>query len=60
MEISYNWLKTYLDHDLTPVELCGVLTGIGLEVGSMKQVESIKGGLRGTCHRRSGEMRPPP
>jgi len=47
MEISYNWLKTYLDHDLTPVELCGVLTGIGLEVGSMKQVESIKGGLEG-------------
>ncbi len=47
MELSYNWLKTYLNHDLTPTELCRALTDIGLEVADMKQVESIKGGLAG-------------
>ncbi len=47
MNLSYNWLKTYIDLDLTPEELCEVLTGIGLEVGGMEQVESIKGGLAG-------------
>ncbi len=47
MELSYNWLKTYLNHDLTPSELCSALTDIGLEVADMKQVESIKGGLAG-------------
>lgn len=47
MELSYNWLKTYLNHDLTPAELCSALTSIGLEVGDMKQTESVKGGLAG-------------
>lgn len=32
MNISYNWLKQYIHHDLTPEEIAQVLTGIGLEV----------------------------
>lgn len=47
MNISYNWLKKYLDFSLTPDELAAALTSIGLETGSVEEVESIRGGLRG-------------
>lgn len=47
MNISYNWLKKYLDFNLTPDELAAALTSIGLETGSVEEVESIRGGLRG-------------
>lgn len=47
MNISYNWLKDYVDFDLSPEELAAALTSIGLEVGSVEEVESIRGGLRG-------------
>lgn len=47
MNISYNWLKDYLDFRLSPGELAAVLTSIGLETGSVEEVESIKGGLKG-------------
>ncbi|MCM1020703.1 MAG: phenylalanine--tRNA ligase subunit beta [Muribaculum sp.] len=47
MNISYNWLKRYIDFNLTPDELAAVLTSVGLETGSVEEVESIKGGLRG-------------
>lgn len=47
MNISYNWLKKYLTVDLPAVELGNVLTSIGLEVGSVEEVQSIKGGLEG-------------
>ncbi|MDE5751475.1 MAG: phenylalanine--tRNA ligase subunit beta [Duncaniella sp.] len=47
MNISYNWLKKYLDFDLTPDELAAALTSIGLETGGVEEVESIRGGLRG-------------
>ena len=47
MEISYNWLKEYLDFDYSAHELENILTQIGLEVGSVEKVETIKGGLRG-------------
>jgi phenylalanyl-tRNA synthetase beta chain len=47
MKISYNWLKTYIDLDITPLQLCELLTSVGLEVSGMEQVESIKGGLEG-------------
>lgn len=47
MNISYKWLKDYIDTDLLPHELAGILTQIGLEAGSIEEVESIKGGLRG-------------
>ena len=32
MNISYNWLKRYIDTDLTAEEAASVLTDIGLEV----------------------------
>lgn len=47
MNISYNWLKKYLDFKLSPDELAAALTSIGLETGSVEEVESIRGGLRG-------------
>ncbi|MCL1821752.1 MAG: phenylalanine--tRNA ligase subunit beta [Prolixibacteraceae bacterium] len=47
MNISYNWLKTYVDTELSPVELADLLTSVGLEVGGVEKTESIKGGLQG-------------
>ncbi len=47
MNISYKWLKQYVDFDLTPEELASLLTSTGLETGSVEEVESIRGGLRG-------------
>lgn len=47
MNISYKWLKAYIDFDLTPEELGDALTSLGLEVGALEEVETIKGGLKG-------------
>ncbi len=47
MNISYSWLKQYIDLGLSPEELAAALTSIGLETGGIERVESIKGGLRG-------------
>ncbi len=47
MNISYNWLKEYVDFDLTPAEVAEALTSIGLETGGVEEVETIKGGLEG-------------
>lgn len=47
MNISYNWLKKYINLDITPQELSKILTSIGLEVGSVDEVQTIKGGLEG-------------
>lgn len=47
MNISYNWLKQYIDFTLTPDQLAAVLTSTGLETGSIEEVESIRGGLKG-------------
>lgn len=47
MNISYNWLKDYLDLTLTPEEVSAALTSIGLETGSIEEVQTIKGGLEG-------------
>ncbi|MFV0555251.1 MAG: phenylalanine--tRNA ligase subunit beta [Mangrovibacterium sp.] len=47
MNISYKWLKDYIDTDLTPAELETILTQTGLEIGGIEEVESIRGGLRG-------------
>lgn len=47
MNISYNWLKQYIDFQLTPDELAAALTSLGLETGGVEEVESIRGGLRG-------------
>ncbi|MDM8323821.1 phenylalanine--tRNA ligase subunit beta [Bacteroides gallinaceum] len=47
MNISYNWLKEYVDFDLTPDEVAAALTSIGLETGGVEEIQSIKGGLEG-------------
>lgn len=47
MNISYNWLKNYLNIDKTPDELSLILTDIGLEVEAVDKVQSIPGGLEG-------------
>ena len=47
MNISYKWLKEYVDFDLTPQEVCDALTSTGLEVDALEEVQSIKGGLKG-------------
>ena len=47
MNISYNWLKEYLDFDLQPEEVAAALTSIGLETGGVEEVQTIKGGLEG-------------
>ena len=47
MEISYKWLKEYVDFDLTPQQTADALTSCGLEVDALEEVQSIKGGLKG-------------
>ncbi|MBQ6652199.1 MAG: phenylalanine--tRNA ligase subunit beta [Prevotella sp.] len=47
MNISYKWLKEYVDFDLTPQQVAEALTSCGLEVGSLEEVQSIRGGLKG-------------
>lgn len=46
MNISYNWLKSYIDTSLTAEQVASVLTDIGLEVDALEKIESIKGGLK--------------
>ncbi len=45
MKISYNWLKDYVNTDLTAEELDDLLTFSGLEIEGIEKVETIKGGL---------------
>ncbi len=47
MNISYNWLKDYLDFDLSPQATADALTSIGLETEGLNEVQTIKGGLEG-------------
>ena len=47
MEISFNWLKKYIDIDLSASEVASILTDIGLEVEDFRKVETIRGGLQG-------------
>ena len=61
MNISYKWLKDYLNCSLSPQEIAAALTQIGLETGNVEEVESVKGGLKGlvvgevlTCQRHPG------
>jgi phenylalanyl-tRNA synthetase beta chain len=61
MNISYKWLKDYLNTSLTPHEIAATLTQLGLETGSVEEVESVKGGLKGlvvgevlTCQKHPG------
>lgn len=47
MNVSYKWLKDYIDFDLTPEETAAALTSVGLEVDALTEVPSICGGLKG-------------
>ncbi|MBL7883323.1 MAG: phenylalanine--tRNA ligase subunit beta, partial [Bacteroidia bacterium] len=47
MKISYNWLKQYVNIDLSAEDAGKLLTGCGLEVESIEKTETIKGGLKG-------------
>jgi phenylalanyl-tRNA synthetase beta chain len=47
MKISYNWLKQYIDLDVSPDDLSTILTDIGLEVEGLEKFQSVKGGLEG-------------
>jgi phenylalanyl-tRNA synthetase beta chain len=64
MNVSLNWLKDYLDINLSKDEISELLTDIGLEVEGMEETESIKGGLKGivvghvtTCGKHPGADR---
>jgi phenylalanyl-tRNA synthetase beta chain len=45
MKVSLNWLKDYLNINVSTDELCEILTQIGLEVEGLEKYEAIKGGL---------------
>ncbi len=45
MNISYNWLKRYIDTTLSAEEISQILTDIGLEVEEIEKIEGVKGGL---------------
>lgn len=47
MNISYKWLKKYINLDIEPTEVSKILTSIGLEIDGMEEIQSIKGGLEG-------------
>ena len=47
MKISYNWLKTLINIDLTAEEVAEYLTSSGLEVEGIESFETVKGGLKG-------------
>lgn len=47
MNISYSWLRQYIDTNLSAAEVAVILTGIGLEVEAIETVEKIKGSLKG-------------
>ena len=58
MQISYLWLRDYIQTSLSPVEISEILTSIGLEVEMMEEYCPVKGGLEGfiigevlTCHK---------
>ena len=47
MKLSYNWLKDYLECDLTPQQIADAMTDIGIEVDGVEEQEEIPGGLAG-------------
>jgi phenylalanyl-tRNA synthetase beta chain len=47
MNISYKWLKRYIDLHDDAQTVAKILTSIGLEVGTVEEVETVKGGLKG-------------
>ena len=47
MNISYKWLKRYIDLQDDAQTVAKILTSIGLEVGTVEEIETIRGGLKG-------------
>ncbi|MDR2824350.1 MAG: phenylalanine--tRNA ligase subunit beta [Prevotellaceae bacterium] len=47
MNISYNWLKNYINTPDNATEVAKILTSLGLEVGRVEEVETVKGGFKG-------------
>jgi phenylalanyl-tRNA synthetase beta chain len=47
MKISYNWLRSYINLDITQENTAEILTSIGLEVEAQEQFESVPGSLHG-------------
>jgi len=47
MKISFNWLKEYIDLNISAEETAKLLTNCGLEVESIEKYETVKGGLQG-------------
>lgn len=47
MNISYKWLREYVDFDMTAQEVADALTSAGLEVDAVEEVQAIRGGLKG-------------
>jgi len=47
MNISYKWLKEFIDITESPEEVGKLLTATGLEVENIEEIESVKGGLKG-------------
>ena len=47
MKVSLNWLKKYIDLDLSVEKISEILTMIGLEVEGVEEVEPVPGGLKG-------------
>ena len=47
MNISYNWLKRYIALTDSAEQVAQILTSVGLEVGKVEKVQTIKGGLEG-------------
>ena len=47
MRISWNWLRSLIDIDLTPQEAAAMLTSTGLEVESVEPIEPVRGMLLG-------------
>lgn len=47
MKISYNWLKDYIQTNLSSDQMAEILTDIGLEIEGVEEFSSIPGGLEG-------------
>ena len=47
MNISLNWLKNYINISDEPETIAADLTSLGLEVGTITEFSSVKGGLKG-------------
>lgn len=47
MKISYNWLKDYVQTELSVDDISKILTETGLEVDGVEKIEAVKGGLEG-------------